>query len=366
MTGAAGGAFGAYGKLPALGDFFRIALGPGFIDPWDRFAQQALTAGRAALGARWNDCYLTAPIWRFTLSGGLAGPDPAIGVMMSSIDRVGRQFPLVLAAPLPGGTSALLDHFLAAPVHSLLEGIALEALEDTMTRDLLARRLAPIEARPARFGARIARAPSAAVSAMADGPGGGTGGGAGGAGALVAVGAGGQGLLADLAAHLGGAGYDRPSVWSADVTGGMRLMICEGLPGPAEVPGLFDLDAPVWHGRATPPAAPPSVPGPEDAPAEAPPPPVPPGSLPDGERVPERPPDTDPGTDILAEIIADPGGDADPLVPDPEAGADLLADLLADPDGPEDGAGGADGADGSGDDPPGGRHDDGARKDPRP
>ena len=36
----------------------------------------------------------------------------------------------------------------------------------------------------------------------------------------------------------------RPSVWSADVVSGARLMVCEGLPNPARLRGMFDLDAP--------------------------------------------------------------------------------------------------------------------------
>ena len=43
---------------------------------------------------------MMAPIWRFALAPGVAGPLPMLGVMMPSVDRVGRQFPLTLAAPM--------------------------------------------------------------------------------------------------------------------------------------------------------------------------------------------------------------------------------------------------------------------------
>ena len=55
---------GAFGKMPALGDFLRLALPPGFVEPWDAWVQRMMMQGRAALGGRWQDCYLSAPIWR--------------------------------------------------------------------------------------------------------------------------------------------------------------------------------------------------------------------------------------------------------------------------------------------------------------
>lgn len=332
--GVGPGGFGAWGKIPALGDFFHLRLGRGFVDGWDRFVQGALIAGRAALGGRWNDCYLTAPIWRFTLAPGLAGPDPAIGVMMASIDRVGRQFPLTLAAALPGGGPVLRDHFLATPAFVTLEGIALAALDERMTRDALAEALWPVEVRPPAGGATLARSPG---------------------GALVAVGGGGAGLATDLAAGLAGAGFRAPSVWSAEVAGGPRLMICEGLPGAAEAAGLFDLDAPVWRGESGAGGSTlPPPPRPDTAPP-APPPGAAPGAAPAAAptaAAPTAATTADTGTglgtgleagadddDIMAAILADPGPAAreSPRAaaePDPEAGADLLAELLAPDDDP--------------------------------
>jgi type VI secretion system protein ImpM len=222
------GGFGAFGKMPALGDFFRIGAGPEFVGPWDGWLQQGLAAARAALGGRWQGCYLSAPVWRFTLAPGLVGAAGMIGVMMASVDRVGRQFPLTLAAPLPGGWPALSAHFAAGACFAHLEGIALDALDEAMTREALAARLAGVGPPPAPGGSSIGRAP----------------------GTLVAVGAGAQGPLGDVAAALAAREFRRPSVWSADVAGGTRLMLCEGLPGARQMPGLFDLEAAVWAGGA--------------------------------------------------------------------------------------------------------------------
>lgn len=216
--------FGAFGKMPSLGDFFRISLPSDFVAAWDEWLQGGLLAVRAALDARWQDCYMSAPIWRFTLGSGLAGRSAMLGVIMPSVDRVGRMFPLTLAAPLPDSRSPLLDHFVAGPVFGALEGVSLAALEDTMTREALAERIAAVGFAGPRAPARVD---------LADGT-------------LTVSGAGPDDPLPDLAADLLGRRFSRPSVWSAELTGGVRLMACEGLPDTPRLRGLFDLDAPVW------------------------------------------------------------------------------------------------------------------------
>lgn len=136
------GGIGAFGKIPAFGDFFRVGPPMGFVPVWDDWLQTRIPAARDRLGARWDSCYLSAPIWRFALGAGLAGPAPAFGVMMPSVDRVGRQFPLTLAGPLP---AALAEEALADPIFDRLEDIALEALDDDlMTRETLSARLAGV------------------------------------------------------------------------------------------------------------------------------------------------------------------------------------------------------------------------------
>jgi type VI secretion system protein ImpM len=62
-----GAGFGAYGKIPALGDFFRLNLSGDFVEPWDHWLQETLVASRMSLGAEWDGAYNQAPIWRFTL-----------------------------------------------------------------------------------------------------------------------------------------------------------------------------------------------------------------------------------------------------------------------------------------------------------
>jgi type VI secretion system protein ImpM len=219
------GRFGAFGKMPSLGDFFRAEVAPSFVDPWDRWLQEAILGAKGMLGDRWQDCYFSAPIWRFTLAAGTAGAAAVIGVMMMSVDRVGRQFPLTLAAALPDGTDPVLAHFASPPLFYDLEGVALDALEDGFTREMLAERLAALA--PAEVPAPLSVAR--------------------GIGGLVAQGGDAAGLPAGLAASFVAGQFRRPSLWSADLETGLRLMVCEGLPAGGQAVGLFDLSAQVWQ-----------------------------------------------------------------------------------------------------------------------
>ncbi|QYK42396.1 MAG: type VI secretion system-associated protein TagF [Paracoccaceae bacterium] len=217
--------FGAFGKFPALGDFFRLDLPQGFVDPWDRWLQDGIVAARSTLGEAWQDCYFSAPIWRFTLAPGIAGASGWIGVMMMSVDRVGRQFPLTLVAGLADEQPAMLEHFRQQSTFLELEHLALDALEDGMTREVLSGRLAAIALDPPGAPVRLAIAP----------------------GGLTMQGASPGQAGAAVAAQLAGARFRRPSVWSADLDGATRLMVCEGLPAGGQMLGLFDMGAQVWQ-----------------------------------------------------------------------------------------------------------------------
>jgi type VI secretion system protein ImpM len=89
---------GLFGKLPARGDFVRIGLPVHFVEPWDAWLQEVIAASRARMGESWLPAYLESPVWRFVLPAGMCGPGTVIGVVMPSVDRVGRYFPLTLAA----------------------------------------------------------------------------------------------------------------------------------------------------------------------------------------------------------------------------------------------------------------------------
>ncbi|MDX1655858.1 MAG: type VI secretion system-associated protein TagF [Candidatus Competibacteraceae bacterium] len=91
---------GLHGKLPARGDFLTRHLPRDFVTPWDLWLQQSLAASRRMLGQDWLARYLVSPLWRFALLPGVCGPQAVCGVLMPSVDRVGRYFPLTLAVAL--------------------------------------------------------------------------------------------------------------------------------------------------------------------------------------------------------------------------------------------------------------------------
>lgn len=94
---------GFHGKLPCAGDFVQRRLPAGFVDRWDTGMQAALGGVAETLGEGWKDHFAAAPSWRFTLAAHVCGPLAWAGVVASSQDRVGRSFPLMLAAPVPRG-----------------------------------------------------------------------------------------------------------------------------------------------------------------------------------------------------------------------------------------------------------------------
>jgi type VI secretion system protein ImpM len=90
---------GFFGKLPNAGDFVQRRLPPSFVEMWDRHFEHAVDASRQALGQGWQHAYRSSPAWRFLLSPGVCTPSAWIGVVGPAGDRVGRHFPMVIAAP---------------------------------------------------------------------------------------------------------------------------------------------------------------------------------------------------------------------------------------------------------------------------
>ncbi|MHC6226190.1 type VI secretion system-associated protein TagF [Pseudomonas sp. X10] len=88
---------GFYGKLASHGDFLSRRLSPAFVRCWDEWLQAGLRYSRERLGVGWQEIYRCSPLWHFALAGGVCGEPAWAGVLMPSVDRVGRYFPLTLA-----------------------------------------------------------------------------------------------------------------------------------------------------------------------------------------------------------------------------------------------------------------------------
>lgn len=123
------GAVGVFGKLPAQGDFVRLGLPRDFTDPWDAWWQAGLSAAQARAGEAWIAAWLQAPVWRFSLPAGCCGAAPVLGAVMPSVDRVGRYYPLTLAALSPDGwDEAFLDRAEDAGREALASDLATPAV----------------------------------------------------------------------------------------------------------------------------------------------------------------------------------------------------------------------------------------------
>jgi type VI secretion system protein ImpM len=122
---------GFFGKLPSHGDFLERQTPGVFRDVWDSWLAGCIEISRRSLGERWLDCYLTSPFWRFYLSDGVAGSAAYGGVLLPSVDRVGRYFPLTVMVELPANLAAIDFADGAADWFEAVESLCLGALEDS-------------------------------------------------------------------------------------------------------------------------------------------------------------------------------------------------------------------------------------------
>lgn len=128
---------GIYGKLPGYGDFIFRNLKAGFINPWDEWLQHFISASKEQIGVDWLNVYLTSPIWRFVFSPGVIDGNVHAGVMLPSVDRVGRYFPLTVVKSFANDINPV-DIFLhEADWFQLLEENCLSALNGEMDADEL-------------------------------------------------------------------------------------------------------------------------------------------------------------------------------------------------------------------------------------
>ncbi len=212
-------AFGAYGKIPGMGDFLRIGVSASFVKVWDDWMQRSLLAAQQALGLHWQEAYFSAPIWRFTLQPQHTGVAAMSGILMASVDRVGRQYPLTLVAQHPPDRFAE-RHFANRGVFERLEALALTALDQDLGGEALAEALQSMSLQ--RLGDSIWTDAVYSGTVPAD--------------ALLA----GEAFAAQLGVK---------SLWTTTMDSDNRMMMCAALPSPQEFLALFDLNAAIWHGK---------------------------------------------------------------------------------------------------------------------
>lgn len=93
---------GLFGKLAAKRDFISVNTPKEFLLLWEAWLQGGVQASKIALEGEWLPAYLHAPLWRFSLGEAICGV-AVRGVFMSSMDGVGRHFPLSVFTCAPPG-----------------------------------------------------------------------------------------------------------------------------------------------------------------------------------------------------------------------------------------------------------------------
>lgn len=137
MTQASQSICGVFGKLPNYGDFLSRDLPSQYTDIWDAWLQNYVSGSQEQLGEHWLDIYLTSPIWRFTFSPGVIDDQIWLGLMIPSVDRVGRYFPFSVVCSLQTHFPVTTVHEQAHDWFEAVETILFDALEGQLQLDEL-------------------------------------------------------------------------------------------------------------------------------------------------------------------------------------------------------------------------------------
>lgn len=118
---------GFCGKIPSKGDFVQNDFDAKFIDTWNEWLQAVIAVSKEQLQDNWLGCYLTSPIWNFSLSEGVCSDAAICGTLIPSIDKTHRHFPFTVAMK---HNLTAVQAWKEADWSVELEDIILEVLED--------------------------------------------------------------------------------------------------------------------------------------------------------------------------------------------------------------------------------------------
>lgn len=88
---------GLFGKIPQQSDFVSHHLPESFTEYWHKWLQSSLSISQEQMGDDWLQTYLISPIWHFAIMPNIAHEQAIVGVVIPSVDEVGRYFPLTIA-----------------------------------------------------------------------------------------------------------------------------------------------------------------------------------------------------------------------------------------------------------------------------
>ena len=217
--------FGAFGKLTCMGDFFSHNLDHKVASNWDKWTQNYMIELRASLGPRWDNCFMTAPIWRFSVCSGVLSDYAIYGVMMPSVDRVGRQFPLMISSIVKGSGAVFVEHLARTETFEKMEDLALMTLEEDVTKETFIDQLNELDGLGDPSDILITEIKNKSIISIAV------------ESSFVAN---------KLADNYILTKFKQPSIWSSVTNGGMKFLISDGLPNTEEMTNLYDNDSDFW------------------------------------------------------------------------------------------------------------------------
>lgn len=92
---------GFLGKIPTHGDFVYRNVPEEYRDHWIKWLSGSLAISQDVLKEDWLDVFLTSPVWKFGILEDATISKNILGVMIPSVDRVGRYFPFITFLYLP-------------------------------------------------------------------------------------------------------------------------------------------------------------------------------------------------------------------------------------------------------------------------
>ncbi len=126
---------GLFGKLPAHGDFVQRNLPAAFVNIWDEWLQHFISGTKEQLGENWLDIYLTSPVWRFVFSAGVIDENTWTGIMIPSVDKVGRYYPFSIIKKLSQKINPFEFIQFQSGWYKSIETLALDALDGDIAID---------------------------------------------------------------------------------------------------------------------------------------------------------------------------------------------------------------------------------------
>jgi len=122
---------GLFGKIPQQPDFVTLHLPEPFIEHWHHWLQSCLSISQEQLHDDWLEKYIVSPIWHFALMPNVVHEKSVVGIMIPSVDQVGRYFPSIIAHT--GNHDIWSAYLNGSTWYQDAERIALMSLADTTT-----------------------------------------------------------------------------------------------------------------------------------------------------------------------------------------------------------------------------------------